>query len=374
MIGVLYFVSIFIAFLYIFLITHILTTWNEIEEWRVDDSFKPDTKISVIIPFRNEAENIKNCIESVLACRYPKALLEVILINDHSDDKGEFIIGQFYADQVVLLSLDETIGKKAAIAKGVAHASHPLIVTTDADCMVQRDWLRNIASYYEYTKHSMIVGMVSLSGPETTLSSFQIMDTCGTMGLHGAGIHNNTHFLANGANFIFEKELFENTKPFLDDQHASGDDVFFVNIVADKAPESISFLKNRRTVVETKTEETWSQLWKQRKRWATKNSSFSKGIYKWLTAAIWLLSLSIIVNIILIPFTGAFSLFVVLTQLLIKGAMDFLYLQNMCKYFDKSKVLKRFIPAFLLQTLYIFVLGLVALWGGKHEWKGRIQK
>ena len=373
MIVALYFVSILIAFIYIFIITHILTAWNEIEEWSVSDSFKPDISFSIIVPYRNEARNIVACVESLLSSNYPKSKFEIILVNDHSEDNSEAILGQFFSDKLELLSLTNESGKKAAISKGVTHASNKLIVTIDADCTVPKDWLRQISSYYTYTKKAMIVGMVALDGKKSVLEFFQIMDTCGVMGLHGAGIHNKTHFLANGANLIFEKSLFEKMNPYEDDQYASGDDVFFVNKVAAECPESIGFLKCKQAIVDTAAEDSWTSLWKQRKRWATKNTAFSEGLYKWMTGAIWLLSLSIIVNILFIPFTGAFSLFVALTQLLIKGIMDFLYLQNMCNYFEKSKVLKYFIPSFLVQTIYIFVIGVVAISGGTHEWKGRIQ-
>jgi len=373
MIASFYFISLLFAFVYIFIITHILTAWNEIEEWDASDSFKTDVTISIVIPFRNEAANLAACIESIIACNYPKSKYEIILVNDHSEDSGKEVLSQFLSTKIKLISLDQVVGKKEAIKAGVSVASGKLIITTDADCTVGKNWLRQISSYYTYTKKAMIVGMVALEGRETVLEYFQIMDTCGTMGLHGAGIHNKTHFLANGANLIFEKTLFEALNPFQENQYASGDDVFFVNKVAIEAPESIGFLKNRESVIETQAETSWSGLWKQRRRWATKNNAFSKGIYRWMTGAIWLLSLSIIVNVILIPFTGAFTLFIALTQLLIKGIMDFLFLQNMCKYFDKSKVLKYFIPAFLVQTFYIFAIGIVALIGGKSEWKGRIQ-
>jgi cellulose synthase/poly-beta-1,6-N-acetylglucosamine synthase-like glycosyltransferase len=371
MLIALYFVSVFIAFLYIFIITHILTSWNEINEWETTESFTPDVKISVVIPYRNEASTIRHCIDSVLKNHYPKSLLEIICVDDHSEDGSSMVIDQIQNKQVVNLSLDESLGKKAAIAEGVRHATGRLVVTMDADCIAPKKWLYQIASYYSYTKKRMMVGMIELEGRKNTLEYFQIMDTCGVMGLHAAGIHNKTHFLANGANLIFEKSLFEEIRPFEGNKYASGDDIFFVNKVASKQPDSIGFLKCKEAVVTGNAEVLWKDLWQQRKRWATKNNAYSSGIYKWMTATIWLLSLSIVANLILIPFTQGLSLFVALTQLLIKGIMDFLYLQNMCTYFNKSKVLGYFIPAFLVQTFYIMIAGFFALKGGKYEWKKR---
>lgn len=371
----LYFFSILFAFLYIFIITHLLTAWNEIEEWQCDEQFKPETQVSIIIPFRNESAHLKSSVEHVLHNQYPKKLFEVIAVNDHSSDDSVDQILSIGSSKVKIINLSDhpsQEGKKAAIAQGVQEASGKLIITLDADCTVGKKWLRTIVSYYEYNQKEMLVGMVSLEGNRNVLEYCQIMDTCGTMGLHAAGIHNSTHFLANGANFIFEKALFEKLQPHdQNKEFASGDDVFFVNQVAAIDPDKIGFLKAKPSVVHSSAIQNWSVLWQQRKRWAGKHSSYAKGIYKWMTASIWLLCFSIVLNILLIPITGGLSFFIVLSQLLIKGIMDYLFLQNMCTYFDRREVLRLFIPAFFVQTLYLFVIGIVAMTGSKYEWKGR---
>lgn len=367
MIGALYFISVLFAFLYIFILTHILTAWQEIQEWKASADFKPDTTITVIVPFRNEKDNIEKCLDSIAKSNYPKKLFKIIAVDDHSDDGSASKV----LDTVQLLRAKGE-GKKNAISEAIAIAESQLIVTTDADCVVERDWLRTIASYYEFTKKPMIVGMVTLEGKKNVLDYFQMMETCGLMGLHAAGIHNKTHFLANGANLAFERSLFMKEMPYADNTHlSSGDDIFFINKVGETNPDNIGFLKSKDAIVTSVTERTWSQFWSQRKRWATKNNRFSKGIYKWMTTVIWILSLTILLNLMLIPFTEALSLFVAITLLFIKGVMDFLYLQNMTTYFDQQKTLKFFIPALLVQTFYIVIAGIFALIGGQYKWKGR---
>src|SRR5689334_20411622 len=58
----------------------------------MDPSWQGQTKFSVIIPARNEEENIRRCLDSVLQQNYPQNLFEVIVINDHSTDGTEAII------------------------------------------------------------------------------------------------------------------------------------------------------------------------------------------------------------------------------------------------------------------------------------------
>ncbi|GLR16978.1 glycosyltransferase [Portibacter lacus] len=367
MLIILYFVSISIAFVYIFIIIHTLTSFNEIEEWETSERFTPETKISIIVPFRNEENHIEECLTQILRSNYPKHLYEVIAVNDHSTDRSLSKI----PSKVILLDA-KLKGKKNALRLGIEKAKGQLIITTDADCKVEKNWLRAIASYYEYTKKPMIVGMVALTGNENALESFQIMETCGIMGFHGSGIQSGTHYLANGANLIFEKQLFQDLNPYEgNSDFASGDDVFFINKVAMQDPEHIGFLKSHDATVESKAEDSWKSLWNQRKRWATKTKQFSSGIYKWMTGSIWLLSLTILINLVLIPITGGFSLFILLTQLLIKGIMDYLYLQNMCAYFNKKHTFKFFFSIFFIQTIYILIAGIFAIFGGKYEWKDR---
>ena len=42
--------------------------------------------VSVIVPARNEAAKITQCLEAIFAQEYPREKIEVILVNDHSED------------------------------------------------------------------------------------------------------------------------------------------------------------------------------------------------------------------------------------------------------------------------------------------------
>ncbi|MEY3209225.1 MAG: hypothetical protein RL064_1256, partial [Bacteroidota bacterium] len=64
------------------------------------DKLKPFTPIdvrrftyfTVVIPARNEAANIKACIDSILSQDYPTAHFEVIVVDDFSEDDTAFIV------------------------------------------------------------------------------------------------------------------------------------------------------------------------------------------------------------------------------------------------------------------------------------------
>lgn len=345
-------------------------------EWEQDESFSPETYFSIIIPFRNEAPNLERLIKSILQNQYPKSMYEIICVDDHSTDISASIIQGLHSSQVRLISNGpDQKGKKNAIQNGIDEAKYPVIITIDADCTTPKQWLRTIASFYEYQKYRMIVGMVALEGKKSNLHSFQILDTAGVMGLHAYGIKSRSFYLANGANLIFEKSLFLETNPYAgNENHASGDDVFFAMKVGNDHPSDVGFLKSKKATVSTKAENSWKNLYNQRKRWATKSKSISNANYSRMAGTFWFLSLTIVINLLIAPLTAGVSLFIALTQLLIKGSMDFLYLNNMARYFGKEKSLKRFIPAFLIQTVYVLVAGFLALTGGKFTWKERVER
>jgi cellulose synthase/poly-beta-1,6-N-acetylglucosamine synthase-like glycosyltransferase len=65
------------------------------------------TNFTIIIPARNEASNIKTCVDSILAQNYPDKFYEIIVIDDFSEDDTAFIVKamQEKNSQVHLLSL-----------------------------------------------------------------------------------------------------------------------------------------------------------------------------------------------------------------------------------------------------------------------------
>ena len=77
---------------------------NQIEQVRPEQS---NTQFTVIIPARNEAANIKACVESILNQEYPTDAFEIIVIDDFSEDDTAFIVQALsqQSPQVRLLKL-----------------------------------------------------------------------------------------------------------------------------------------------------------------------------------------------------------------------------------------------------------------------------
>ena len=97
--------------------------------------------ISVVIPSRNEENNIAGCINSLGKSTYPTDRFEIIAVNDRSTDNTGQVLEQLkelYNNLVVVNILDESAspnmkGKPRALHEGIGRAKGSIILMTDAD-------------------------------------------------------------------------------------------------------------------------------------------------------------------------------------------------------------------------------------------------
>ncbi|HEX2408088.1 MAG TPA: glycosyltransferase family 2 protein, partial [Nitrososphaeraceae archaeon] len=88
--------------------------------------------ISIIIPVKNEEENIEYCVQSVINSSYKNK--EIIVVNDGSTDKTPNILEQLkkeYPNMLRVLHLPINLGKKHAIEKATAIANGEFYVFMD---------------------------------------------------------------------------------------------------------------------------------------------------------------------------------------------------------------------------------------------------
>ncbi|KAK6020095.1 hypothetical protein OSTOST_14257, partial [Ostertagia ostertagi] len=141
--------------------------------WLSVPSFVPSGKnadlfLSVIIPARNEAANIGALLTALQHQDYPSHLVEVIVVDDHSDDDTARIVTGFPNVKLVRLGNDITNSyKKKAIEVGIAAASGEMIVCTDADCVPPPAWLRTMALFKKEKDSVFIAAPVSIDGKKT---------------------------------------------------------------------------------------------------------------------------------------------------------------------------------------------------------------
>jgi glycosyltransferase involved in cell wall biosynthesis len=98
----------------------------------------------VVIPVYDGAETIAACVASVLGVEYPRERFEVVVVDNGSTDGTLEVLHAFGADVRVLS--ESTRGASAARNRGIRESCRPVIVLTDADCMVEPGWLASLVA------------------------------------------------------------------------------------------------------------------------------------------------------------------------------------------------------------------------------------
>ena len=121
--------------------------------------------VAVVIAAHNAERTLSKCIESLLDMDYPRDKLELVIVNDASSDETSLILSR-YAERVTALEMDENRGPSVARNMGVAKTSAEYICFTDADCIVARDWVREL--HREFRPGVGAVGGIQLSPEDET--------------------------------------------------------------------------------------------------------------------------------------------------------------------------------------------------------------
>ncbi|RKO71519.1 glycosyltransferase [Sphingobacterium puteale] len=331
--------------------------------------------VSVIIAARNEELNIRRTIESILNQNFPKELLELIIIDDHSDDNTSAIVKEYIESGVKLIQLNENgrmnSYKKLAISRAIDCCRGEIVITTDADCRMGPNWLATVIGTFEKEDAYLLSSPVVYSEEKSFFERLQTLEFLYLIGLGAAGIGNGKPTTCNGANLAYRKDIFKQMGGFKGiDELASGDDELFLHKVAEKYPERIAFCKSEDAIVYTDAKPDLGSFISQRRRWASKSTRYkNKGVIA-LGIAIWLFNVLLLLAAIL-AITGGKTLgWVVLFALLLKITVEFLFIQPLTN-FAKRATLLWYLPilslAHILYLAYIGILGNV----GKYDWKGR---
>lgn len=351
--------------------------WRRLTHPTPPTTYTPSTRVTVVVPARNEAHQIARTLQAILSQQYPAHLLQIIVADDHSTDNTPHIV-QSFAPSVQLIQLanyttQTTAYKKAAIQLAISHSTAELIVCTDADCTMGTQWLHTLVHYYEQYRPHIIAAPVRFSPNHTYFQRFQALDFAGLMIATGGGIATRTAYSCNGANLAYTRDIFYEVGGYhAVDQLASGDDVFLLHKIAAKYPHKVAFLKAPQAIVHTQPCTSWQQFWQQRIRWATKTTAYARPSLTFIWAAVWLLNISIALLFLAAIYNPHYALLAA-SLLAAKSIADYLYLRQAARFFDLQTSLTplAFLYALLAEWLYICTIGILANFQKQYRWKDR---
>jgi len=334
---------------------------------------EPTTGVSILVAARNESENMEKIIHDLTVQVFPEELMEIIVIDDNSEDDtlGKCQLLKKKYPQLKILSNRNSPGKKGALQTGISEAAFLLIATVDADCRIPSEWLRSMICNWEGGSTRMLLGPVVLHPTKTLFHRIQSLEMLAIMGLTGGSSYYNRPIMANGANILFDKRSFDEVGGYGNDGNPSGDDVFTMLRINDKWPGSVRFVKDSGAAVRTDPQKTFADLWQQRKRWISKKSGYSNfhvrasALITYAANATGLMALTVcIVNF------GSCWADRLLWLLLIKTILDLMLIRTVKRELLPDCSILIIIPAEIFIVTYVTLLGMVGN-VRKYVWKGR---
>lgn len=360
---------------YGFVITIAMLGWSRLSYFKADMKEQHHTRVSIVIPAKNEASNIVHCVKELVAQAYPEQLFEIVVVDDASEDNTWQVISEYAASQpakIVLLRQSAHAGKKQCLTEAIAQCTGDLVITSDADMFGRSQyWLQTIVAYYEAHRPKMIIMPLSYQLGSSFLNRFQVTENTALAGVTGgyAGMHRA--FLCNGANLAFEKDAFISVGGYSSHSHiASGEDVFLLEDIKKKySSRAIQYLFSRQAIAKTYSVAGFRDLFNQRLRWAYKakySTNKLNALVGFIVVAANLVFPALFVGLIerspLISYLSIFAM--------AKVVFDFLLLFLASDFLGVRPVLIFVVPFECIYWIYATVVGLSSVLV-KPTWKNR---
>lgn len=337
------------------------------------DTKSQEQALTVIIPFRDEASGIGGILSDLENQDYPLALFSVILVNDHSSDGSEKIAESLCENRENFFYLDLPHGpggKKEALALAIAKAETAWILQTDADCRVGPGFLRAQMSYINAGSPDLVAGLVTTQNKRGGfLEAFERLDQLGLAGAGAGSFGIGKPIMCSGANLMYRKELYQDTRSFDPaDKVKSGDDMFLL-IGARKLKKKLAFNSHPDCLVRTAPAESLRGLILQRIRWGAKSAHYRMPGIQAVAMIVALSNFFMLLAPVWIFLQPAMGLWL-LSSLGAKVLVDFLILLATSIKTSQTKTLWWYLPVALLYPVYISVVFVGALLN-RPGWKGR---
>jgi cellulose synthase/poly-beta-1,6-N-acetylglucosamine synthase-like glycosyltransferase len=335
----------------------------------------PDEFVSIIVPFRNEEKNIASTYTSLTTQNYPQEKFEIIFVNDSSDDNSLPLLENLSKNENVFIysvpnDYSANAHKKRAIRFGIEKSKGEIIVTTDADCLHQKNWLKELLKFMD-DNTGFVSGPVKFNSNENLFSKMQELEFAGLV-ITGAGlIGSGNPIICNAANIAYRKKAFDEVGGFTYQMSlSSGDDELLMQKIHRDTDYKIKFALDKNAIVSTEANPSVKEFYHQRKRWASKGLFYGDSFLLIRLVFIFLFYLSLLIQPILgfVLSTKFFLTFIF--SFLIKLSAEYLVLKKGTSLLFDSQILKPFLITEFLQVPYILVSGFMGMFGNL-VWKDR---
>jgi poly-beta-1,6-N-acetyl-D-glucosamine synthase len=184
--------------------------WKYLDERR----FTPQTpRVSVLVPAYNEEVGLLSTVESVLMNDYPN--IELIVVNDGSKDRSDAMMLEYQASlklprgKKLLYYYKENGGKGRALNYALERSTGDIIISIDADCLLEKNTIRNFVRRFDNPSVMAAVGNVKVGNPENPITMLQKLEFQFTFYWKKAESILGIIYIIGGAAGAFRREVFE---------------------------------------------------------------------------------------------------------------------------------------------------------------------
>ena len=337
---------------------------------------KYDGGISIVVCIRNGEKSVRNLINDLKTQLFNGALEFIIVDDESTDNTSKIIRKEIKGDNRFKYISTENYKsnlkyKKRALKKGISVSKYEWLLFTDVDCRFGANWVESMS--LNFSNCDYLVGFSLVKTNNTLISYFQNLDYKMLMFATNAAILLSTPLASSGQNQSFKRSLFDSIGGY--NKIATllqGDDSIFLQICNKIKSLKVNFSINENSFVYAKTHSSWKQFLLQRIRWAGDANimwKFNKLFYL------------VIISTFISNFYVIFYFFHYLVTknisshfifiLSIKLILEFLLFSIGSIYFKFKNNVVLFLFWFLMQPIYIVLVGATSYFLKYFRWRER---
>ena len=328
-----------------------------------------DTKLSILVAARNEADVLPCCLEALRQQRGLPTHTEFLIANDGSSDATPDVIDAFARRDARFRRLDvpeatgALRGKAHALHHAYRHATGDFFLVTDADCTPPPEWATNLAAALAAPDAGMVCG-VALVEHRTLFEGVQALDWLLGLTVASAAARLGVPLTAMGNNMAFCRAAYEDVGGYPALPPSVTEDCALFQAVHRTSRWRVRLVLDRRLRTWTSPLGSLQDVFRQRKRWARgglQAAPRSVALY----IVLFLVHALLLFGLIAVPV-------IALLLFLLKALADLLVLAVAARQMDVRLPLSAF-PLFELYLFgYVLLMPFALLFRPAVAWKGRL--
>lgn len=224
-------------------------------------------RVTIALPCYNREEGLSKTITSLAQLHYPSNLLQIIIVDDCSQDntfaEAKRLQAKHQEIDIMVIQHTKNQGKAAAMNTALTHATGELFACLDADTRVHPDALNYLVPHFSGRRVGAVIGQVKVDNPRNLYESLQRVEYILSNFLRRILSNMSTLFIApGGACSLFKTGILKKIGWF-----AEGGLTEDLEIAMRLKAHGYDVKMEHNAITHTTVPQNWSKLWSQRIRW-----------------------------------------------------------------------------------------------------------